>query len=56
MASINLSYLAPTTVMLNGIPGLECVQFWIVFSFFVVCLVVLLRIIILLIIIPQNAA
>ncbi|KAF5922112.1 hypothetical protein HPG69_006226 [Diceros bicornis minor] len=36
MASVNMSYLDPTTVTLIGIPGLEHVQFWIGFSFFVV--------------------
>ena len=54
MASINMSYLDPTTVMLIGIPGLEHVQFWIGFSFFVVCVVAFLGNIILLIIIPAE--
>nr|XP_014695041.2 olfactory receptor 52A1-like [Equus asinus] len=54
MASINTSYLDPTTGTLIGIPGLEHVQFWIGFSFLVVCLVVLLGNIILLIIIPSE--
>ncbi|XP_004434176.1 PREDICTED: olfactory receptor 52A1-like [Ceratotherium simum simum] len=54
MASINMSYLNPRTVILIGIPGLEHVQFWIGFLFFAVCLVALLGNIILLIIIPTE--
>ncbi|XP_045638840.1 olfactory receptor 52A1-like [Ursus americanus] len=54
MASINMSYLDPTTVTLIGIPGLEHVQFGIGFPFFVVCLVALLGNISLLIIIPAE--
>ncbi|VCW69023.1 unnamed protein product [Gulo gulo] len=54
MASINMSYLDPTTVMLIGIPGLEHMQFWIGFSFFIICVVALLGNIILLIIIPAE--
>ncbi|XP_029771214.1 olfactory receptor 52A1-like [Suricata suricatta] len=54
MASINMSYLDPTTLMLIGIPGLQHVQFWIGFSFFAICLVALLGNIILLIIIPRE--
>ncbi|XP_026374149.2 olfactory receptor 52A1-like [Ursus arctos] len=54
MACINMSYLDPTTVTLIGIPGLEHVQFWTGFPFFVVCLVALLGNISLLIIIPAE--
>uniref|UniRef100_A0A8C4KT52 Olfactory receptor n=1 Tax=Equus asinus asinus TaxID=83772 RepID=A0A8C4KT52_EQUAS len=54
MASINVSYLNPRTVILIGIPGLEHVQFWIGFPFFAVCLVAVLGNIILLIIIPTE--
>ena len=54
MESMNMSYVDPKTVTLIGIPGLEHVQFWIAFSFFVVCLVALLGNIILLIIIPTE--
>ncbi|XP_006183161.2 olfactory receptor 52A1 [Camelus ferus] len=54
MASINMSYLDPKTLTLIGIPGLEHVQFWIGFSFFVVCLVALLGNTVLLIIIPAE--
>ncbi|XP_058400574.1 olfactory receptor 52A1-like [Diceros bicornis minor] len=56
MASVNMSYLDPTTVTLIGIPGLEHVQFWIGFSFFVVCLLALLGNTILLIIIPAECS
>ncbi|XP_061295822.1 olfactory receptor 52A5-like [Bos javanicus] len=54
MASINMSYLNPRTVILIGIPGLQHMQFWIGFPFFAVCLVALLGNIILLIIIPME--
>ncbi|XP_047732661.1 olfactory receptor 52A1-like [Prionailurus viverrinus] len=54
MASVNMSYLDPTTLMLIGIPGLQDVQFWIGFSFFAICLVALLGNTILLIIIPTE--
>ena len=54
MASINMSYLNPRTVILIGIPGLQHMQFWIGFPFFAVCLVALLGNIILLIIIPTE--
>nr|XP_006203649.1 olfactory receptor 52A1-like [Vicugna pacos] len=54
MASINMSYLDPKTLTLIGIPGLEHVQFWIGFSFFVVCPVALLGNTVLLIIIPAE--
>uniref|UniRef100_H0XXV6 Olfactory receptor n=2 Tax=Otolemur garnettii TaxID=30611 RepID=H0XXV6_OTOGA len=54
MASINMSYWNPRTVILIGIPGLEHVQFWIGFPFFAVCLVALLGNVILLIIIPAE--
>lgn len=50
----NLSYLNPRTVILIGIPGLEHVQFWIGFPFFVVCLVALLGNLFLLVIIPTE--
>lgn len=47
----HLSYLEPTTLMLIGILGQRYVQFWIGFSFFVVCLAAFLSHIILLTII-----
>ena len=50
----NVTYLNPGTVILIGIPGLEHVQFWIGFPFFVVCLVALLGNLFLLIIIPTE--
>ncbi|XP_057551242.1 olfactory receptor 52A1-like [Hippopotamus amphibius kiboko] len=56
MASINMSYLNPETVILIGILGLEHMQFWIGFPFFAVCLVALLGNIILLIIIPTESS
>ncbi|XP_032751700.1 olfactory receptor 52A1-like [Rattus rattus] len=54
MGYTNLSYLNPRTVILVGIPGLEHVQFWIGFPFFVVCLVALLGNLFLLIIVPRE--
>lgn len=54
MPPINTSYLNPRTVFLIGIPGLEHVQFWIGFPFFILCLVALVGNIILLIIIPTE--
>ncbi|XP_020756701.2 olfactory receptor 52A1-like [Odocoileus virginianus] len=54
MASINMSYLNPRTVILIGIPRLQHMQFWIGFPFFAVCLVALLGNITLLIIIPME--
>ncbi|XP_011379433.1 olfactory receptor 52A1-like [Pteropus vampyrus] len=54
MSPNNTSYLNPRTVFLIGIPGLEHVQFWIGFPFFVLCLVALVGNIILLIIIPTE--
>lgn len=54
MASINMSYLNPRTVILIGIPGLQHMQFWIGFPFFAVCLVAVLGNIILLIIITME--
>ncbi|XP_007533534.1 olfactory receptor 52A1-like [Erinaceus europaeus] len=54
MGSSNMTYLNPRTVTLIGIPGLEHIQFWIGFPFFVVCMVALLGNIFLIIIIPTE--
>nr|ACE79121.1 olfactory receptor 599 (predicted) [Sorex araneus] len=54
MGSTNITYLNPKTLTLIGIPGLEHVQFWIGFPFFVLCMVALLGNFLLLIIIPTE--